>query len=160
MKRMAVAVLTRAFPLAVAARGLYRRIRRPITVGVRAMIVQDNQILLVRQHGNAQWVMPGGAAARGETLRTAAAREAHEETGCTVEPERLLGLYTAVHEGMTNHVAVFVCRALTPPRPKLDLEIAEARFWPLAALPPTAHSAVDRLLNAYTSGAQGLDGMW
>lgn len=158
MIRLAQALLSWAFPLAAAGRGLYRHIMRPITVGVRALIVDDRQVLLVRQHGRAHWVLPGGAAERGETLREAAIREAREETGCEVAAERLLGMYSTRDQGMTNHVAVYVCRALSPPRPRLNIEIAEARYWPIDALPPSAHNMVRRRLAEYAAGAQGLDG--
>ena len=158
MTRLALLVLSRAFPVAANVRGVYRRIVRPITVGVRALIVADGQVLLVRQHGVAHWVLPGGAAERGESLRQAAEREAREETGCTVAAERLLGMYSSQHEGMTNHVAVYVCRPLSPPRPRLNIEIAEARYWPVDALPSTAHGMVARRLAEYAAGAQGLDG--
>jgi ADP-ribose pyrophosphatase YjhB (NUDIX family) len=137
---------------------VYRRIMRPITVGVRALVVADNQVLLVRQHGHDHWVLPGGGVERGETLREAAIREAREETGCRVEAERLLGMYSTRHQGMTNHVAVYVCRPLSPPRPRLNIEIAEARYWPLDALPASAHRMVQQRLSEYAAGAQGLDG--
>lgn len=147
------------FPFVLLLRALYRQIRRPVTIGVRSLIVQDEQILLVRMHGSDEWVMPGGGVKRGETLRAAAEREAREETGCHVQAERLLGMYLGIHEGMTNHVAVFVCRPLTPPTNTLNIEIAEARYWPIDALPDSATS-LHRRLREYAAGAQGLDGTW
>ena len=40
-----------------------------------------------------EWSIPGGALELGETLREGAVREALEETGLTVEPEDLLGVF-------------------------------------------------------------------
>lgn len=158
MTQLARAILSWVFPMVVVGRGIYRRIMQPVTVGVRALVVNKGRVLLVRQHGRELWVLPGGGAERGETLRDAALREVREETGCEAHAERLLGMYCSRHEGMTNHVAVFVCRPMSEPRPKLDFEIAEARYWPIDALPPTTHAMVRRRLAEYAVGAQGLDG--
>lgn len=148
-----------AFPLALRARRVYRKVARPITVGVRALVLYENQVLLVQQHGDSEWILPGGAAGRGETLREAAVREACEETGYRVAAERLLGMFSTEHEGMTNHVAVFVCHLLeaTPLPARLNIEIAAARWWALDALPYNLHPTVHMWLEACAAGAQGLD---
>ncbi len=160
MRRLVKALLSRAFPIALGIRKVWRLLVRPVTLGVRALVVDDGRVLLVRTHGSRHWSMPGGGVKRGESLRTAAVREALEETGCRVEAERLLGIYKSVHEGMTNHVAVFVCRALNPPQVALNLEIAEARFWPLDALPVAVAAGLHLRLAEHAAGAQGVDGPW
>jgi 8-oxo-dGTP pyrophosphatase MutT (NUDIX family)/ubiquinone/menaquinone biosynthesis C-methylase UbiE len=53
------------------------------------------RVLLTRRQDNGRWCLPGGHMDLTETLRQAALREAHEETGLTVELERLAGLYSA-----------------------------------------------------------------
>jgi ADP-ribose pyrophosphatase YjhB (NUDIX family) len=159
MKRLLALLLTRAIPLYIVGRKLYRQIRRPIIVGVRALVVQDNQVLLVRTHGNAYWDLPGGGVKRGESLRAAAIRETREESGCIVDPERLLGMYLNLCEGMTNYVAVYVCRSTSRPALALNIEIAEARYWPIDALPPVSPPVPKRLAE-YTAGVYGLEGVW
>lgn len=160
MSQQLETMLGLAFPVVVTLRRMYRQVARPITVGVRALVVNETQVLLVRAHGSQAWALPGGGVKRGESLRVAAEREAREETGCTVESERLLGMYLSVHEGMTNHVAVFVCHALSPPTSRLNLEIAEARYWSLAALPTLVTPGLRLRLAEHAAGAQGLDGQW
>jgi ADP-ribose pyrophosphatase YjhB (NUDIX family) len=68
-------------------------------VGVGAIIIEDNRIVLVRR-GHApllgEWSIPGGLLEVGETLRHAAAREALEETSLTIETADLLGVYDRV----------------------------------------------------------------
>lgn len=162
MMRLAYAALGVAFPIVVRGRRLYRLIMRPVTIGVRALVLHDDRVLLVRQHGNAEWVLPGGAANRGETLREATIREAWEETGVAIEAERLLGIFSTVYEHMTNHVAVFACHPLhgniVQPRPRFNIEIAEMRWWPLHALPDTLHPTARNWLRAHAAGDAGLDG--
>jgi 8-oxo-dGTP diphosphatase len=59
-----------------------------------AVIVHDGKVLLVKRRvaeGKLSWQFPAGAIEHGESPEAAAAREAHEETGISVEPEKLLG---------------------------------------------------------------------
>jgi ADP-ribose pyrophosphatase YjhB (NUDIX family) len=68
-------------------------------VGVGAIIIEGPRVVLVkRAHPplQAQWSIPGGVLEVGELLREAAVREAREETGLTVEPGELLGVYDRV----------------------------------------------------------------
>lgn len=153
-------VLGMLFPVVTKMRSLYRWLRRPVTIGVRALIVQDEQIVLVRTHGSDVWDVPGGGVKRGETLRMAAIREAKEETGCSLAAGYVLGIYLNVHDNMSNHVAVFVCTPRTAPSVRLNLEIAEARSWPLAALPPTVPDATRRRLTEYQAGKRDMEGDW
>lgn len=68
-------------------------------IGVGAIIIEGNRVVLVkRAHPplQAQWSIPGGVLEIGELVRDAAAREAREETGLTVEPSELLGVYDRI----------------------------------------------------------------
>src|SRR5579864_7326427 len=68
-------------------------------VGVGAIIIEGSRVLLVkRAHPplQAQWSIPGGVLEVGELIREAAIREAREETGLTVEPSDLLGVYDRI----------------------------------------------------------------
>ena len=68
-------------------------------VGVGAIIIEDSRVLLVkRAHPplQAQWSIPGGVLEVGELVREAAIREVREETGLTVEPGELLGVYDRI----------------------------------------------------------------
>jgi len=68
-------------------------------VGVGAIIIEDGRVVLVkRAHPplQAEWSIPGGVLEVGEPVREAAIREAREETGLTVEPGELLGVFDRV----------------------------------------------------------------
>lgn len=159
IRRGAERGLAWAIPLGVALRRQWWHTFRPITMGVRALVIQNDEILLVRGHGRTKWHMPGGGVKRGELLSATAQREVGEETGWTIRVERLLGMYTNFGEGKSDHIAIFVCTVLAQNRFPFNIEIAEARFFPLGALPP-CHSAVHRRLADYATGAWGLYGSW
>ena len=90
-------------------------------VGVGAIIISDGSVALVKR-GHApllgEWSIPGGVLEVGETLRKAAIREALEETGLTVEPGELLGVFERVlpdEQGrMKYHYVLidFLCRPI------------------------------------------------
>jgi 8-oxo-dGTP diphosphatase len=90
-------------------------------VGVGAIIIEDEQVVLVKRghaplEGN--WSIPGGLLEVGETLRAAVTREAQEETGLEVEAGELLGVFERVVLGEQERVRYhyvlidFLCRKL------------------------------------------------
>ena len=142
-------------------RGIFWRLRRPLLVGVRALIVRDGQVLLIRHRSGRQpWALPGGGAERYERLADAARRESAEETGAQVRVDALLGVYDRFGGGATNYIAVFVCTPLGDPRPPRSLEIAEARFFPLGALPAATDEGSRRRVAEYLAGERGVSKVW
>jgi ADP-ribose pyrophosphatase YjhB (NUDIX family) len=68
-------------------------------VGVGAIIIEDSRVVLVKRlHPplQAEWSIPGGVLEVGEMVRDAAIREAREETGLTIEPGELLGVFDRI----------------------------------------------------------------
>jgi ADP-ribose pyrophosphatase YjhB (NUDIX family) len=141
----------------------YFLIKRPMTLGVRAMVINeaDNSIFLVRHTYVPGWHMPGGGVERGQTLRQALAMELTEEANIelTGEPE-LYAVYFNARSSVRDHVALFICRAWTQSEPRsADKEIAEAGFFPLAALPEGTTEATKRRIAEVFSGV-GAEELW
>src|SRR5881397_3315580 len=68
-------------------------------IGVGAVIIDNARVLLVKRGHEpltGEWSIPGGVLELGETVRQGVAREALEETGLTVEPLELLGVFDRV----------------------------------------------------------------
>ena len=126
---------------------------RPLTLGVRVMMIQNEQVLLVRHTYMNGWFMPGGGVKRGETLDHAARREAHEETGAALNNLRLVGAYTNFKEWKSDHNILFLSTDFTISG-KHDHEIAEVRFFSLDALPAELLPGHRRRLEQYRDGKQ------
>jgi len=68
---------------------------RQIRPGVSAVIFDEHgRILLQQRTDNGLWGLPGGAVEFGESVLEALRREVDEETGLTIEVERLVGVYS------------------------------------------------------------------
>jgi ADP-ribose pyrophosphatase YjhB (NUDIX family) len=130
-------------------------ILRPMTLGVRAIVIDAREcILLVRHTYVAGWHLPGGGVERGETLLASLARELAEEGNIALEEEpRLLGIFFNKSTSPRDHVAVYVVRRFRQTAPRApDREIAEARFFARDALPEGVSRATRARL------AEALDG--
>jgi 8-oxo-dGTP pyrophosphatase MutT (NUDIX family) len=123
---------TRAFLFAIG-------VRRRLTLGARAVLLEGRTVLLVRQTYLPGWHFPGGGIEPGETGEAAAAREAMEETGYAVMGRaHFHGLFLNRSEvSNRDHVAVYVWRDFRGQHEFApNLEIAECGWFPVDALPP------------------------
>jgi ADP-ribose pyrophosphatase YjhB (NUDIX family) len=117
------------------ARGVLWRIFRPVTFGVKLLLIHDGRVLLVRHTYVPGWLLPGGGLKRGETLEQAARREAAEELGAHLGSLTLLGVYSNFAEGKSDHLVVLTCQEFTL-SPVTSAEIEEVALFDLEALPP------------------------
>jgi 8-oxo-dGTP pyrophosphatase MutT (NUDIX family) len=138
------------------ARLLYRinRLRcyvmRPITVGVRLILLQGQTVLLVKHTYQSHWYLPGGGVKRGETLEEAARREAAEELGAELGDLRLFGVYTSFYEYKSDHVIVFTCADFTLTG-KTDHEIERFDLFRSDDLPEGTSPGSQRRIQEYVS---------
>jgi 8-oxo-dGTP pyrophosphatase MutT (NUDIX family) len=76
-------------------RGLREKIGHDFMLmpSVAALIRDDDGRILLVQHVEGRWQLPGGAVDPGEQPAAAMQRECLEEAGITVEPNRIAGVY-------------------------------------------------------------------
>jgi 8-oxo-dGTP diphosphatase len=71
------------------------------SVSVAGAVVDDQgRLLAIRRRDNDHWEPPGGVLELDETIEAGVVREVLEETGLTVRPERLSGVYKNMERGI------------------------------------------------------------
>lgn len=131
--------------------------RRRITVGVRAVLIDKGRVLLVRHTYLPGWQFPGGGVEPFETAELAAAREVMEETGYNVQGRPLLhGFYlNRIAGGGRDHVAVYIWREFhTQLEFAPNLEIAELGWFEIDALPADVEPGTARRIAELTGAAK------
>jgi ADP-ribose pyrophosphatase YjhB (NUDIX family) len=117
---------------------LYWRFSRAMTLGVRALVIdEDGRIFLVKHSYVSGWHLPGGGVEAGETLEQALVRELREEGNIELaEPPQLQGVFYNERISRRDHVAVFVVRAFRQRQaPVASREIVAHGFFALDELP-------------------------
>src|SRR5271170_5605304 len=117
---------------------LYFLLAKPMTLGVRGVVIDENdRVLLVRHSYISGWHFPGGGVEARETVANALARELEEVARVALRGEPVLhGLFFNVRESRRDHIAVYVIREFAVLGERApDWEIREARFFPRSALP-------------------------
>lgn len=138
---------------------LYWRVMKPRGYGARAIVLHDNQILLVKTVYGTYWGTPGGMMSRGESPEACALRELKEETGITGEIAYKLGTYASAQEGKRDTIHVFVVRADKKDL-SLEWELASAQWFSLDALPQDVSPATKRRLEEMRAGGRDIQGAW
>jgi 8-oxo-dGTP pyrophosphatase MutT (NUDIX family) len=140
----------------------YWRFARGMTLGVRALVVDDSgRIFLVKHSYIRGWHLPGGGVEVGETMSHALARELREEGNIELTgPPQLHGMFFNVRVSRRDHVALFEVRAFRQPAaPKPNHEIVAHGFFALDAL-PNGTSAATRARIAEVLGGAPVREQW
>lgn len=132
------------------------RFRRGMTLGVRAVVLNgQNEVFLVRHSYAPGWLLPGGGVERGETIHDALARELQEEGGIVATGRsELHGFFSNEAKFRGDHVACFVVRSFSREAWKPTIEIKEARFFPLDALPEGTTGGTRRRIAEVVNGME------
>lgn len=124
--------------------------RQPrLTVDVIVEVGKDRLVLIRRKNPPPGWALPGGFVDAGETVEQAAVRETLEETSLRVELVRQFHVYSDPARDPRGHTVsvVFIGRAQGEPRAADDA--AEARTFPVDALPQELAFDHGRILADY-----------
>jgi 8-oxo-dGTP pyrophosphatase MutT (NUDIX family) len=130
--------------------------QRPMTLGVRGLVIDaEERVLLVRHTYVAGYYLPGGGVEGGETLEEALVRELAEEGNITIHGAPTLhGVYLNQRVSRRDHVALYIVRDFSQHAPHVpDREIAEAKFFSLDELPADTTSATRARLDEALKGA-------
>jgi ADP-ribose pyrophosphatase YjhB (NUDIX family) len=110
-------------------------------VDVRAVVVRDGRVLLVRERTDGRWAMPGGWADPGLSPGQIAVKETAEEAGLPVRATRLLALWDRDAQGMEPYAhavykAYLACEPIdAAAEPVAGPEALDAGWFAPAALP-------------------------
>lgn len=147
------AVTRRAYPVM----RRYWRFRGPrLTLGVRALVVDEEQrVLLVRHSYRDGWFLPGGGVKTEESLVDAIARELREETGLVPKrnSHRVHGVYSSFLEHKSDHVVVFVIDECEGELRSHGGEITGCGFFGADDLPEGTSPATQRRIKELVTGA-------
>lgn len=110
-------------------------------VDVRGVMFQGNRVLLVKEHSDGRWTLPGGWADVGESAAEAVVREVREEAGYPVRADKLLAVYDRSRHGHPPHPwyiykLFFLCTVTgDPTHDAHNTEIDAVDFFPVDDLP-------------------------
>lgn len=113
---------------------------------VRAWIIQDQKICLVRGQGEDTWALPGGFGEVGYSPKENIRKEIQEETGFFAEVGSLLAVFdTNRFQMQSKQYAKFVfdCRLLDGDFQE-NQEVAELGFFDISALPPLSEKRITK----------------
>ena len=135
---------------------VYWRFARGMTLGVRALVIDDKgRVFLVKHSYVSGWHLPGGGVEAGETLVEAVVRDLQEEGNIDVtEPPRLHRMFFNDRDSRRDHVALFVVREFhQSAAPVPDHEIVAHGFFAIDAMPNDTTAATRARIIEVLGGA-------
>ncbi|HEY1097239.1 MAG TPA: NUDIX domain-containing protein [Alphaproteobacteria bacterium] len=135
------------------AHGILSLLRRgKVTLGVRALLIDNGRVLLVKHTYLPHWYLPGGGINKGENPMKALRRELREEISInlTRDPE-LLGFYYNDLEKRNDYIAVYVCHhfdGVAKIAPE-EFEVEKIGWFELEDLPSTLSPGTQRRIGEF-----------
>lgn len=130
---------------------LYWKIRKPRTLGVKALLTNPaGDILLVRTSYEAYWALPGGGVDKYEHPADAILRELREEArfdSDTIRSMQIGGIYTNAAQGKSDTIILYEIAVTSGGEVQPQAEVSEAGFFPTDRLPPATSPATRRRID-------------
>jgi len=131
---------------------IYWKIFRPQTFGVKLLLVNEGNVLLVEQSYTGGYHLPGGGVKSGEMFEQALKREIFEELGLYINDLQLFGAYQNTKQGKIDTVITFLSTApVDLNKAKLSNEINRADFFSLDNLPTNISPGGRKRIQEYLS---------
>lgn len=142
-----VAVRRQAYRVAHRLLRVWWHVRRPALHGVKCVLTDGDQVLLVRHtYGRREWDFPGGTLRRGEAAQQAASREIEEELGIHIEGWQSLGDLLRMSYGCQDTLHCFQAEVTDPDLRLNRAEIQTARWFPEQRMPAAVGRHVQAIL--------------
>ena len=125
------------------------------TVDIIIEIPGRGIVLIERKNPPFGWALPGGFVDYGESLETAASREAKEETGLDVENLRQFRAYSDPDRDPRHHTITNVFVATGRGNPRAADDAVHLDVFPLERLPETLAFDHARILHDYAAAMKG-----
>jgi len=122
-------------------------------VGVAAIIMADNRLLLIRRkgaHGAGTWAVPGGHLEFGESPEDCAIRETLEETGLAVRNPHCVAVTNDIFNEEDRHYITIWMAVDCPAEPQVIPSVEEVAEWgwfSWNALPSPLFLPLENLIN-------------
>jgi ADP-ribose pyrophosphatase YjhB (NUDIX family) len=125
-----------------------RTLRPKFQMAVAALVFNEREQILLFQHTYRKfpWGIPAGALEHGEQPMDAVRREFYEETGMTIQVERLLLAHSSPQ---FSHVSlVYLCQIISGEFRESD-EISAIQYFDVDQLPPMLFDEKDLIRSVY-----------
>lgn len=125
-------------------------------VAVIALILQADKILLVKRANDPKrglWVLPAGFMEWNEDPAEAARREVLEETGLTVQIDRLLDVFHTPDDGGLADIVIGYAAHITGGQLQAADDAEEAGWFSNDDVPPLAFLPTERIVARWRAGA-------
>ncbi|CEK10182.1 NUDIX domain-containing protein [Legionella hackeliae] len=119
------------------------------TLGARALVIQENKVLLIKHSYINGWYTVGGGVERGESPLQAVQRELFEEVGirCLDEP-RLFNVYYNGKEKRDDYIVFYLVENFAKEKVS-SVEVLDEAWFDLDSLPQEVSPATKRRIEEY-----------
>lgn len=127
------------------------------TIGARALVIKDGNILLVKHSYIPQWYSIGGGVEKGETPIEAVKRELLEEVGITcLNHPKLFNVYLNNREKRDDYVVLYIVEEFTQ-KTVSSPEIIAAEWFEISNLPQDISPATKRRIEEFLGSREALE---